>query len=105
MVQLNKDERVWVCFEMRECRMHMQYKECGLTIGLAEEFLPSMEYSRITENTSSMALPYIEISKPREISLVSSCIVIKGEIKDKKLWFQSTTSFRLLQLITQSIFV
>ena len=31
-------------------------------------------------------------------------IVIKGEIKDKKLWFQSITSFRLLQLIAQSIF-
>ena len=33
------------------------------------------------------------------------CIVIKGEIKDKKLWFQSITSFRLLQLIAQSSFV
>ena len=31
--------------------------------------------------------------------LVFSYIVIKGGIKDKKLWFQSTTSFRLLQLI------
>ena len=32
-----------------------------------------------------------------------SYIVIKSEIKDKKLWFQSTTPFRLLQLIAQSI--
>ena len=40
-----------------------------------------------------------------EISLVFSYIVIKGDIKDKKLWFQSITSFRLLQLIAQSIFV
>ena len=27
--------------------MHMQYKDCGLTDGLTEEFLPSMRYSRI----------------------------------------------------------
>ena len=72
----------------RECRIHIQYKDCGLTVGLAEEFLPSMRYSRITENTGSMALAKIEISKQRDIS--------KGEIKDKTLWFQSTTSFRFL---------
>ena len=36
--------------------MHMQYKDCGLTFGLAEEFLPSMQYSKITENTVSMAI-------------------------------------------------
>ena len=41
----------------------------------------------------------------REISLVFSYIVTKGEIKDKMLWFQLTISFRLLQLIAQSIFV
>ena len=29
--------------------MHMKYKVCGLTVGLAEEFLPSMRYSRIKE--------------------------------------------------------
>ena len=29
--------------------MHMKYKDCGLTAGLAEEFLPSMLYSRIKE--------------------------------------------------------
>ena len=33
----------------RECRMHIKYKDCGLTVGLAEEFLPSMRYSRIKE--------------------------------------------------------
>ena len=43
--------------------------------------------------------------KQWEISLVFSYIVIKEEIKDKKLWFQLTTSFRLLQLTAQSIFV
>ena len=56
MVRLNKDERVWACFEMREFRMHVQYKDCGLTVGLAEEFLPFMRYSRITEYTFRMAL-------------------------------------------------
>ena len=35
--------------------MHMQYKDCGLTVGLTEEFLPSVRYSRITENTRNMA--------------------------------------------------
>ena len=49
MVQLKKDERVWVCFEMADCRMHMKCKDCGPTVGLAEEFLPSMRYSRIKE--------------------------------------------------------
>ena len=35
-------------------------------------------------------------NKQWEISLVFSYIVIKGDIKDEKLWFQSTTSFGLL---------
>ena len=56
MVQLNKDERVWVCFEMARVQNDMQYKDCVLIDGLAEEFLPSMRYSRITENTCSIAL-------------------------------------------------
>ena len=80
--------------------MDMQYKDCGLKVGMSEEFLPSLRYSKITENTDS-----INKNKQCEISLVFSYIVIKGEIKDKKLWFQSTTSYRLLQLIAQSIFV
>ena len=41
--------------------MHMKYKDCGLTVGLAEEFLPSMQYSRNTENTGNMALALMEI--------------------------------------------
>ena len=36
--------------------MDMKYKDCGLTVGLAEEFLQSMRYSRITENIGNMAL-------------------------------------------------
>ena len=56
MVQLNKDERVWVCFEMARVQNDMQYKDCVLTVGLAEEFLPSMRYSRIMENTCGIAL-------------------------------------------------
>ena len=53
MAQLNKDERVWVCFEMAKVQNDC---ECGLTVGLSEEFLPFMRYSRTTGNTSSMAL-------------------------------------------------
>ena len=57
MVRLNKDERVWVCFEMAIVQnAHMQYKDCGLTVGLSEGFLPFMRYSRITGNTGSMAV-------------------------------------------------
>ena len=44
-------------------------------------------------------------NKQWEISLVFSFIIIKGEIIDKKFWFESTISFRLLQLIAQSIFL
>ena len=33
MVQLNKDERVWVCFEMARVQNDMQYKDCVLTVG------------------------------------------------------------------------
>ena len=84
--------------------MHMQYKNCGLTVGLAEEALPSMRYSRITEKNMQHGTS-LNRNKQWEISLVFSYTVIKGKIKDKKLWFQSTTSFRLLQLIAQSIFV
>ena len=47
-VQMNKYERVWVCFEMAR----VQYKDCGLS----EEFLPSLRYSRIGENTGGMEL-------------------------------------------------
>ena len=42
-----KDERVWVCFEM--AKVHMQYKDGGVTVRLSEEFLPSMQCLRITE--------------------------------------------------------
>ena len=49
MVQMNKDERVWVC-------SGRTVQDCGLTVDLSEEFLPSLRYSRIAENTDSMAL-------------------------------------------------
>ena len=59
MVQLNKDERVWVCFEM--ARVQNAHAVERLTVGLSEEFLPSMRYSLITENTGSMELAKIKI--------------------------------------------
>ena len=46
MVQLNKDERVWVCFEMVRVQNARAVQDCGLTVGLAEGFLPSMRYSK-----------------------------------------------------------
>ena len=36
MVQMNKDG---FALKHRECRLYMQYKDCGLTDGLSEEFL------------------------------------------------------------------
>ena len=56
MVELNKDEHVWVCFEMVRVQNAHAVQDCGLTVGLAEEFLPSMRYSIITENTCSISL-------------------------------------------------
>ena len=32
--------------------MHMQYKDYGLAVCVAEEFLPSMRYSKIAENAN-----------------------------------------------------
>ena len=56
MVQMNRDERVGFALKCRECRLYMQYKDCGLTVGLSEEFLPSLRYSRITGNTGRIVL-------------------------------------------------
>ena len=70
--------------------MHMKYKDCGLTVGLAEEFIPSMRYSRIKEK-------YTQHGTGLNTNEVNN--------KDEKLWFQSTTSFHLLKLIAQLIFV
>ena len=58
MVQLNKDERVWVCFEMaRVQNAHaVQRLWPNSWPGRRAPVLPSMQYSRTTENTCSMAL-------------------------------------------------
>ena len=40
--------------------MYMQYKDCGLIVDLAEEFIPSLRYSRITENTHMFICSQIE---------------------------------------------
>ena len=87
----------------RECRMHMQYKDYGQPLACQKSsYHPcdTQELRKIRQHGTSL-----NKNKQWEISLVFSYIVIKGETKGKKLWFQSTTSFRLLQLIAQSIFV
>ena len=84
MVQLNKDERVWVCSEMARVQTaHAVQRLWPNRWPVRRVPIPSMRYSRITENTGSMALAQIKINKQWEISLVFSYIVIKGEIKDK----------------------
>ena len=70
--------------------MHMKYKDCGLTLGLAEELLSSMRYSRIKAKYAQhrTTLNRNEInSKIREISLVFSYIVLKEDNKDKSSGF------------------
>ena len=91
----------------RECRLYMQYKDCGLTVGLSEEFLPSLRCMLKLKNYRKYRQQGTSLNKNKqwEISLGFSYIVMKGEINAKKHWFQLTTSFRLLQLIAQSIFV
>ena len=56
MVQTNKDERVWVCFELERVQGVHELQRLWPNRCLSEEFLPPLRYSRITENTGSMAL-------------------------------------------------
>ena len=106
MVQLNKDERVWVCFEMVRVQnahaVQRLWPNCwpGRRVPTICIHAILKNYRKYRQHGTSP-----NKNKQWEISLVFSYFVIKGEIKDKKLWFQSTTSFRLLQLIAQSIFV
>ena len=104
MVQTNKDERVWVCFEMARVQ----------TVDAVQRVWPNRWPVRRIPTILAILKNYrkyrqhgtsLNKNKQWEISLVFSYTVINREIKDKKLWFQSTTSFRLLQLIAQSIFV
>ena len=104
MVQLNKDERVWVCFEMSRVQTAHAVQRLwpidwpvrrGPTIHAILK-----NYREYRQHGTSL-----NKNKQWEIPLVFSYIVIKGEIKDKKLWFRLITSFHLLQLIAQSIFV
>ena len=100
MVQMNKDERVWVCFEMSRLQ----------TVHAVQRLWPNRSPVRRVRTILAILKNYRKY-RQRGTSLnknkVNSgkYIIIKGDIKDKKLWFQSITSFRLLQLIAQSIFV
>ena len=105
MVQMNKDERVWVCFKMSRVQtvLHAAQRlwHDGWPVRRVYPILAILRnYRKYGQNGTSL-----NKNKQWEISLVFSYIVIKGEIKDQKLWFQSTTLFCLLQLIAQSIFV
>ena len=104
MVQMNKDERVRVCFELARVQ----------TVHPVQRLWPNRWPVRRVPTILAILKNYIKYrqhgislnkNKQWEISLVFGYIDIKGEIKDTKLWFQSTTSFRLLQLIAQSSFV
>ena len=104
MVQLNKDEHVWVCFEMVRVEnahaVQRLWLNCwpGRRIPTIHAILKN--YRKYMQHGTGP-----NKNKQWEISLVVSYIVTKGDIKDKKVWFQSTTSFRHLQLVAQSIFV
>ena len=100
MVQMNKDERVWVFFEMSKVQ----------TVHAVQRLWPNRWPVRrvptilaILKNYRKYRQHGTSLNKNKVNS--GRYIVIKGDTKDKKLWFQSITSFRLLQLIAQSIFV
>ena len=104
MVQMNKDDRVWVCFQMARVQ----------TVDVVQRLWPNRWPVRRVPTILVILKNYrkyrqygtsLNKNKQWEISLVFSHNVIKEDIKDTKLWFQSTTSLRLLQLIAQSIFV
>ena len=104
MVQMNKDERVWFCFEMARVQTVHAVQRLRPNRWLVKR-VPTIlailkNYRKYRQHGTSL-----NTNKQWEISLVFSHTVIKGEIKDKKLWFQLTISSRLLQLIAQSIFV
>ena len=103
---MNKDERVWVRFEIEMARVQ--------TVHAAQRLLPNCWPVRRVPTILGILKNYrkcrqhgtsLNKNKQWKISLVFSYIVIKGEIKDKRLWFQSATSFRLLKLIAQLLFV
>ena len=99
-----KDGRVWVCFEMARVRnahaVQRLWPNCWPVRRVPTIPAILKNYRKYMQHGTSL-----NKNKQREISLVFSFIIFKGEIKDKKLWSQSTTSFRLLQLIARSIFV
>ena len=105
MVQMNKDERVWLCFEMARAQTvhtvqrlwtnRWSVRRVPTILVILKNYIKYKQYGT--------SLNKNKVSSGR--SLLFSYIVIKGEIKEKRLWFQWTTSFRLLQLIAQSIFV
>ena len=105
MVQLNKDERVWVCFEL--ARVQNAHAVQGLWLNCrADRKVPTIhailkDYRKYRQHGTRQNRNKVNSGR----FLVFSYIVIKEDSKDKKFWFQSTTSSRLLQLVAQSIFV
>ena len=84
MVQLNKDEHVWVCFEMVRVQnayaVQRLWPNCwpGRRVPTIHAILKN--YRKYMQHGTSL-----NRHKQREISLVFSYIVIKGVIKHKKL--------------------
>ena len=63
--------------------MHIQYKDCRLTLGLAEEFLATVH--AILKNYRKYRQHGTSLNRNKVNSRRYRYIVIKGEIKDKKL--------------------
>ena len=84
MVQLNKDERVWVCFEM--ARVQNAYAVQRLWPNRWPVRRVPAIYA-ILENYRKYRQHSTSLNKKWEITLVFSYIVIKGEIKDKNSGF------------------
>ena len=93
---MNKDERVWVCFEMSRVQI-VHAVQSGPTVRRVPTMLAILKnYRKYRQHGTSLNKNKVNCERYS---------IIKGEIKDKKLWFWSIISFHLLQLIAQSIFV
>ena len=102
MVQLNK-EPVWVCFEMARVQTAHAVQRLWPVRRVPIIHAILKNYRKYKQHGTSLNINKVKMQW--EISLAFNYIVIKGEIKDKRLRFQLITSFRLLKLIAQSIFV
>ena len=91
MVQLNKDELVGVCFEMERVQnahaAQRLWPNRWPVLRVPTIHATLENYITYRQHGTSLNKNNVNSGK---ISLAFSYIVIRGKIKDKKLWFHST---------------